>query len=245
MNTFKRIAVPVIAGVVVALIIIALVQSALISSKPISTRWNIRTSLPVEKYYNIVTKILEEEPIKCIINTPKSGDTILIIPLSYGYTSYKTMREVYVALNSSYSKVSKIIVIPYTVALNITSPSPMSLTIMNYTLKMVEYCKENGFKKFLELLKVNSSELKRELSSIVVKIPYNETRQIFSLSLTLARASALYGLLQKLQYYSFISQISPVFIVCNMHKHICVASTLDRLNTVIYNVKTEVPYGLK
>ncbi len=243
MNVIRDIVAPTVAGVIVALILIVLVQSALLSSKPVTTKWNIKTELPIEKFYNIIEKIINNETIKCSINAKGNNNIFIVVPLSYAYVTYRTMSEVYLALNTTYNKVGKIIIIPYAITTNVTLPSKGSLTLLNYTLKLVKYCEENGYEKFMKLIRENSTKMIENLKNITVNISREESRKIFDLSIMLARSSALYGLLQKLQYYSFVTQIMPIFVVCSSSKHICVAATLSQVNTVITNMMTQVPYG--
>ncbi|NPA23249.1 MAG: hypothetical protein GXO23_03020 [Crenarchaeota archaeon] len=245
MSDIKRIVAPVVAGIVVAIVLVVLVQSTLLSSKPIATKWKVRTELPVERFYNTMTSILDQEPLKCEINAKGDDNIVLIVPASYSYAVYRTMGELYAALNMTYDKVGKIIIIPYTITFNVTMPSAAALSVLNSTLRLVQYCRLHGYSRFLKLLTLNTTELKRALENVTVNIPANSTRKVFSLSLTLARAAAIEGLLQKLQYYTFVSQMAPVFIVCNTHKHICIAATLGKLNIVITNMRTQIPYGLK
>ncbi|NPA71111.1 MAG: hypothetical protein GXO26_09925 [Crenarchaeota archaeon] len=243
MNILKNIIAPTVAGIVIALILIALVQSALLSSKPVSTKWNIKTELPIEKFYNIIENILNNETIKCSIDAKGNNNIFIVIPLSYSYVTYRTMSEIYLALNTSFNKVGKIILIPYAITMNVTLPSKASLTVLNYTIRLVKYCEVNGYEKFMKLIRENATKIVQELKNVTVSISKEESRRIFDLSIMLARSSAIYGLLQKLQYYSFVTQITPIFIVCSSSKHICIAATLSELNTVITNIMTQVPYG--
>ncbi|NPA99839.1 MAG: hypothetical protein GXO10_00520 [Crenarchaeota archaeon] len=243
MNILKNIVAPTIAGIIVALILIVLVQSALLASKPAITKWKVKTVLPVEKFYNIVEKILDNESMKCLLKAQGKNDIFIVVPLSYSYITYRTIGEVYVALNTSYPRVGKIIIVPYAISTNVTLPSRAALASLNYTLKLIKYCKENGYKKFMKLIRQNSTLITRELENVTVSNIRELSKKIFYESIILARSAAIYGLLQKLQYYSFISQIMPIFIVCSSSKHICVAATLDELNNVITDVMTQVPYG--
>ncbi len=248
MNKIVRLLIIAVAvGIVAAIITIIGIKSSLSKSGPIITRWHIPIRLPVVQYYKTVNNVLEEIKYKCSISGNKNNNIFIIIPLSVNYLSRTDLRKIFIkGLEYSINETSKVILIPYEVPINMTNPSKTDIENVKILIKIVKYCEEHGKENFLKLLNSTYKNITNIVTSKVsINITNSDIYKVFELSDKLVRESAINGLLVKNQYYLFRMGLMPIYIVCNDVHDVCVAATIDELSTVIFNVKTQIPYGAR
>jgi len=231
-------------GIAISCIIIAATASIINSSKPIITKWKVGIRIPVVEYYKDIEKILENTKYKCIVMTGIKNRLFIVIPISINYIKNNRSNVIIRAINMSMSKVSKIILIPFSITMNMTKPSKEKINSTILSIKLVQYCEKFGIEKFMKLINESYSNVTRVLDSLKINVTDREIRKIFYNSIQYARSSAINGLLQKMEYYLLITETEPYFTVCNSGDHVCVAAGIYRLGIVIENVKTQIPYGI-